>query len=127
MSYVLCFKKGGVEIFSLGASHPLAIAFLDKPYDDFKPMPKSSFVDAMHNLIRQDEVFEDDTDMLTKMLEHLTNWEEKWDVINRLNDIKKERRVIEKAKIMLEMLEMIWEECDSSDGNSNSGLEWAVL
>ena len=127
MSYVLCFRKGGVDILSLGTSHPLAIAFQNKPYDEFKPMPKTAFADAMHILIRQNESFEDDAEMLVKMLEYSTDWEERWDIVTRLNDIKKERRAIEKAKIMLEMLEMIWEEGSSSDGDTNSGLEWGAL
>lgn len=127
MSCSLVFKKGGVDILSLGAGHPLATAFLDKPYDDFQSMPRHSFADAMHTLIRQDESFEDDTDMLTKMLEHSTDWEERWEIITRLNDIKKERRALADAKVMLQMLEMIWEEGAYCDDQSHMGLEWAVV
>lgn len=127
MSYVLCFRKGGVEILSLGTSHPLAEAFQNKPYDEFKFMPKTAFTDAMHVLTRQDESLEDDTEMYSKMLEYSNDWEEKWEIINRLNEIKKHRKGIAKAKIMLDMLEMIWEEGAYSDDQSNVGLEWAVL
>ena len=121
MSYTLVFKKNGVEILSLGTGHSLAVAFQNKPYDDFKPMEQHEFADAMHTLIRQD------AEMLNKMLEHLTDWEKMWEIVTRLNDIKHERRDIAKAKVMLEMLEMIWEEGKYSDDGDKSGLEWAVL
>ena len=124
-SCTLVFKKNGVEILSLGAGHTLAVAFLDKPYDTFEPMSKFSFGDAMHTLIRQDESYEDDMEMLNRLLSHTSDMEEKWEIASRLRDIKCERREIEKAKVMLEMLEMIWEEC--GDDKSNLGLEWAVV
>lgn len=127
MSYTLVFKKKGVEILSLGVGHPLATAFLDKPYDDFKPMPRHCFADAMHTMIRQDESLEDDAEMLNKMLEHTSSMEEKWEIVTRLQDIKHERRAIAKAKVMVEMLEMIWEEGEYTDDKSGVGLEWAVV
>ena len=127
MSYTLVFKKGGVEILSLGAGHALSTAFLDKPYDKFEAMPRTAFADAMHTLIRQDESYEDDIEMLNKMLEYSNDWEEKWEIITRLNDIKKYRRAIADAKVMLNMLEMIWEEGAYCDDQSNMGLEWAVV
>ena len=127
MSYSLVFKKGGVEILSLGAGHPLSNAFLDKPYDEFKPMPRTAFADAIHTLIRQDESLEDDTEMCVKMLEYSSNWEERWELITRLNNIKTNRKAIADAKVMLRMLEMIWKEGEYTDNQSNIGLEWAVL
>jgi hypothetical protein len=127
MAYTLVFKKDDVEILSLGTGHALAVAFQNKPYDEFKPMARHEFADAMYVLLRQDESFEDDTEMLEKMLEHSTDWEEKWDIITRLHDIKKERQAIAKAKVMLEMLEMIWEEDEYPDNKSTLGLWWAVL
>ena len=126
MSYSLVFKKGGVEILSLGAGHPLSTAFLDKPYDEFESMPRTAFADAMHTLIRQDESYEDDAEMYNKMLEHSTKWEDKWEIVSRLHDIKKYRKALAEAKVMLDMLEMIWEEGAYSDDQSNTGLEWAV-
>ena len=127
MSNCLLFKKGEVEILSLGVGHPLATAFLDKPYGDFESMPRHSFADAMHTLIRQDESFEDDIDMLTKMLEYSTDWEERWEIITKLNEIKKQRHALADAKVMLNMLEMIWEEGAHGDDQSYMGLEWAVV
>ena len=127
MSYSLVFKKGGVEILSLSAGHPLSNVFLDKPYDEFKPMPRTAFADAIHTLIRQDESYEDDAEMCAKMLEHSTDWEERWELVSRLNDIKKDRRALAEAKVMLHMLEMIWEEGAYCDDQSNMGLEWAVI
>ena len=127
MSYTLVFKKGGVEILSLGVGHALSTAFLDKPYDKFEAMPRTAFADAMHTLIRQDESYEDDIEMLNKMLGYSNDWEEKWEIVTRLNDIKKYRRALAEAKVMLQMLEMIWEEGAHCDDQSNMGLEWAVL
>ena len=126
MSYSLVFKKGGVEILSLGTGHPLSAAFLDKPHDEFEPMPRTAFADAMHALIRKDESYEDDAEMYTKMLEHSNDWEEKWELVSRLNDIKKYRKSLAEAKIMLNMLEMIWTE-GSYTNEDILGLEWAVL
>ena len=127
MSYSLVFKKGGVEILSLGVGHALSTAFLDKPYDEFEAMPRTAFADAMHTLMRQDESYEDDTEMLHKMLDYAHDWEERWDIVIRLNDIKKYRREIADAKVMVKMLEMIWEEGKGCDDQSNVGLEWAVV
>ena len=126
MSYSLVFKKGGVEILSLGTGHPLATAFLDKPYDEFEPMPRTAFADAMHTLIRQDESLEDDYEIMEKMLAYTPKQDELWELVSRLNEIKKERRAIADAKIMLHMLEMIWEE-GSYYNEDILGLEWAVL
>lgn len=126
MSCSLVFKKDGVEILSLGAGHPLSTAFLDKPYDEFEPMPRTAFADAMHTLIRQDESLEDNAEMCAKMLEHSTDWEERWELVSRLNDIKKDRRALAEAKVMLNMLEMIWEE-GTYYNEDILGLEWAVL
>lgn len=125
MTHTLVFKKKGVEILSLGTSHPMAVAFLDKPYGKFEAMPQTAFVDALHTLVLQDESFEDDTEMLDKMLEHSTDWKEKWEIITRLSDIKKERKALADAKIMINMLSMIWEE--GTDDESSVGLEWAVV
>ena len=127
MSYSLVFRKNGVEILSLGAGHPLSVAFLDKPYDEWEQMPKNAFSGAMHTLLRQDESFEDDMEIYNKMLEHSSEWEDKWEAVSRLHDIKKERQVLSKAKVMLEMLEMIWEEGKYSDDGDKSGLEWGVF
>lgn len=127
MSYSLVFKKGGVEILSLGISHPLSVAFQNKPYDDFKSMPKTAFADAMHTLIRQDESLEDDYEIMEKMLAYTSKQDELWELVSRLNEIKKERRAIADAKVMLSMFEMIWEEGEYSDDKSNMGLEWAVV
>lgn len=127
MSYTLVFKKGGVEILSLGNGHPLSNAFLDKPYGEFEAMPRTAFAEAIHHLIRQDEDCEDDVEMLTKMLEYTNDWEERWEIVSRLNSIKKERKAIADAKVMLDMLEMIWEEGAYCDDQSNMGLEWAVI
>ena len=127
MSYSLVFRKNGVEILSLGTGHPLSVAFQNKPYDEFELMPRTAFADAMHTLIRQDESYEDDAEIYNKMLEHSSEWEDKWEAASRLHDIKKERQALSKAKIMLEMLEMIWEEGKYSDGGDKSGLEWGVF
>lgn len=127
MSYTLVFKKGGVEILSLGTGHAFAVAFLDKPYGEFEAMPRTAFADAMHTLIRQDESLEDDAEMLSKMLEYADDWEERWHILTKLNDIKKERKAIADAKVMVNMLEMIWEEGTGCDDQSNIGLEWAVV
>ena len=126
MSYTLVFKKGGIEILSLGTGHPLATAFLDKPCDEFEPMPRTAFADAMHTLIRQDESYEDDAEMFNKMLEYSTEWEDKWELVSRLNDIKKDRKALAEAKVMLDMLEMIWTE-GSYTNEDILGLEWAVV
>ena len=125
MPHTLVFKKGGVEILSLGTGHPMAVAFLDKPYGEFQAMPRTAFADALHTLIRQDESFEDDAEMLTKMLEYSTDWKDKWELVSRLHDIKKERQALAEAKVMVEMLSMIWEE--GTDDESEVGLEWGVV
>ena len=126
MSHTLVFKKGGVEILSLGTGHALSTAFLDKPYDKFEPMPRTAFADAMHTLIRQDESLEDDYEMVEKMLAYTPKQDELWELVSRLNDIKKERRAIVDAKVMLHMLEMIWTE-GSYTNEDILGLEWAVV
>ena len=127
MSYNLVFKKGGVEILSLGVAHPLSAAFNNKPYDKFEPMPRTAFADAMHDLIRQDESLEDDYEIMEKMLAYTPKQDELWDLVSRLNEIKKERKAIANAKVMLHMLEMIWEEGAYYYDKSNMGLEWAVI
>ena len=127
MSYTLIFKKGEVEILSLGTSHPLAIAFTDKPWDSWEPMPRSSFADALNVLTRQDEDFADDMDMYSKMLEYAKTWEDRLDAAHELNELKRERRANADAKVMLHMLEMIWEEGAFTDDQSNMGLSWGVF
>lgn len=127
MAYSLVFRKGGVEILSLGTGHPLSVAFLHKPHENWETMHRTEFADAMHTLIRQDESLEDDAEMYNQMLEHSQDWEDKWEIVTRLHDIKKERQALAKAKVMLEMLEMIWEEGEYSDDGDKSGLEWGVF
>ena len=127
MNYTLIFRKNGVEILSLGTGHALAAAFLNKPYDNFKPMAQHEFADAMFTLIRQDESLEDAIEIYNQMAKLSNSWEERWDALDRVNSFKKERKDIAKAKVMLEMLEMVWEEGKYSDDGDKSGLEWAVL
>ena len=127
MSYSLVFKKDGVQILSFGVSHPLAVAFTDKPWDNWETMPRSAFADARNVLTRQDEDFVDDMDIYNKMLEYSQTWENRHDAAHELNELKKERRAIADAKVMLDMLEWIWEEGAYSEDQSNMGLEWGVF
>lgn len=127
MSYTLVFKKGGVKILSLGVGHPMVVAFLDKPYGEFKAMPRTAFADARHTLIRQDESLADDYETAEKILAHTSKEEVLWDSAIRMRNIKTERKAIADAKLMVDMLEMIWDEGEHTDNQSNVGLEWAVV
>lgn len=124
MSYTLIFKKGGVEILSLGVNHRMTVAFLDKPYGEFQAMPRTAFADARHTLILQDESLADDYETAEKILAYTTKEDILWDSVIRMRNIKTERKAIADAKVMVDMLEMIW---DEGDDQSHMGLEWGVL
>lgn len=127
MSYYLVFRKNGVEILSLGTSHSLAQAFVHKPHDKWAPMARTEFSDAMHTLIRQDEEMEDRIDTYTRMLKTSENWEDRFEAISVIKELEKERKAIAEAKVMLNMLEMIWTEGAYSDDGDKSGLDWGVF
>ena len=131
MSHTLVFKKDGVEILSLGVGHPMAVAFLDKPYGEFQAMPRTAFADARHTLILQDESLADDYETAEKILTYTSKDDVIWDSVIRMRNIKTERKSIADAKVMVDMLEMIWEEGEYIDNESkvvkNIGLEWGVV
>lgn len=127
MSYCLTFRKGGVEILSLGTGHCLSTAFENKPWtDEWKKMSKSEFANATVHLIREDESLINDIDIYNRMLEGISNFEERYDLIARIKDLERERKEVAKAKIMLGMLKMIWEEGECTNNEDNVGLEWRV-
>ena len=125
MSYTFVIKKGGIEIFSLGTGHPMAVAFQNKPYDRFEPMPRSAFADARHILMLQDESLADDYEVAEKILAYSSEEDTLWNSAINMRDIKRQRKAVSDAKVMVDMLEMIWAEC--GDDQSNTGLEWGVV
>ena len=127
MSYCLTFRKGGVEILSLGTGHCLSTAFENKPWTgEWEKMSKSEFANAAAHLIREDKSLVDDIDIYNRMLEGIFDFEERYDLIKRIKELEIERREVAKAENMLGMLEMIWEEGECTDNEDNIGLEWRV-
>lgn len=127
MSYYLVFRKNNVEILSLGTGHPMAVAFQNKPYNSFEAMPRSAFADAKHILTLQDESLADDYEMAEKILAHASEEDTLWDSVMRMRDIKRERKALADAKVMIDMLEMIWEETGPDDEECETRLEWGVF
>lgn len=130
MGYYLCFRKGGVNIYSTGVSSKLACAFVNAPWDEWKHMAITEFENARYKLIRDRESLEDTVDIYNQMFKTSTVWEERWDTITQIKEIKQEIREINTALIQVDMLQDIWKEEKFSEDEKTKlygGLEWGVF
>jgi hypothetical protein len=103
---------------------------LNAPWDEWKHMAITEFENARHKLIRDRESFEDTIDTYNEMFRTSTSWEERWDTVTQIKEIKQEIKEINTALIQVDMLQDIWKEEKFSEDEKikvYGGLEWGIF
>ena len=127
MSGELCFRKGGVDILSIGTGHPLAMAFIGKPYDKWVKMKETEFDFALDVIQERVDSLNQELSIYSRVLKGLTNWEKRFELAQQMNDIELEIEHVKSAIPMVKMLQMIWEEGRYTEKENILGLEWGVF
>jgi hypothetical protein len=130
MSYYLCFKKGGVQLYNACRSTKLYEAFLNAPWGEWEKMAITEFENARHKLIRDKEQLEDAKDTYTQILKTETERESKFELIDAIKEFVREIKKVETALIQVDMLESIWKEGEYSEDETekvNIGLDWGIF
>lgn len=127
MSATLCFRKGGVEILSIGTGHPLAMAFINKPYDKWEKMKESEIDFALDTIRNKIDCLNNELSVCERVLGGLTDWEERFELAKQMNDIELEIEQVKSTVPMIKLLQMIWDEGRYTENESNMGLEWGVF
>jgi hypothetical protein len=130
MSYYLCFKKGGVQIYNSCRCTRLYGAFQNAPWDKWEKMAITEFENARHKLIRDRESLEDSKDTYIQIFESETNRESKFELIDAIKEFTRDIKEIDTTLIQIDMLEDIWREGEYSEDEAkraNVGLEWGIF
>lgn len=127
MSSELCFRKGGVDILSIGTGHPLAMAFIGKPCDKWAKMKETEFNYALEIIHERIDSLNQELSMYNRVLEGLTNWEDRFELAKQMNDTELEIEHVKSAIPMVKLLHMIWEEGRYTEKENILGLEWGIF
>ena len=130
MSYYLCFRKGGVKIFNTCRVTKLYSAFVNAPFDEWKPMEKQVFETARYTLEMKEDHIKDQIDTYNRMFESSKEWDERWDTLTAIKEFEDELKEIKNAKIQLDMLENIFNEgeyAETAEEKATFGLEWGIF
>ena len=127
MSATLCFRKGGIEILSIGTGHPLAMAFVNKPHEKWAKMKENEFDFVLEVIQNSIDCLKNELSVCERVLGGIADWEERFELAKQMNDIELEIEQVKSTVPMVKLLQMIWEEGMYTDNESNMGLEWGVF
>ena len=126
MSSYLTFKKGGVPIASYNRSSAVYRAFDNKaPWDEFEEMKPEVFFDAFENCQLAIDAMKLSIDTDERVLIGVSDVQHRYEIIEDINDTKKQLEEMEKAKLYIKFLKNIFEETDF-EGN-NFTMEWGIF
>ncbi len=116
MSYRLEIQKGGVPLFSYGASHPFAKVFSYRvSHDQLSEITREMILDMIGENQADWEAYINRADHLEKVLSGLTGFEERCECVGAMGEIEDQIADCQKVHFMLGMLlDIVEEPCEGA-------------